>query len=301
MVPITSPPMNREMQIERLIRISKEKPLLPESFIPWETPPAPTDIFLPEGLVSLAGLPEYEALTNQQKQDLACHEVVQVMYSYAWSEGLFCLFMNRYILDLSTQDLEYKFLLRELIEEFRHQEMFSMVIGHLGGDPIRPTWIHNLVGKFTVRFMPADMVFLSGIAVEYMADVYGDHIRKDPAVYCVLRKVSDLHNIEEARHILFTKMLLRRYTANAGFLRRTFYSYVVLLNLYFMRTLYVKPQIFERIGVTDPHGMCRKARRHFQQKFGETCMRDIVGFVNEWNGFNWMTRWAWRTLMKAKV
>lgn len=297
----TSQPMSQVAQIERLIRISKEKPLLPESFVPWHIPPTSNDIFLPTALVSLAGLPEYEALTEQQKQDLARHEVVQVMYSYAWSEGLFCLFMNRYILDLSPQDLEYKFLLRELIEEFRHQEMFSMTIEHLDGAPITPTFMHRLVGKFTVRFMPADLVFLSGISVEYMADVYGDHLRKNPAVYCVLRKVSELHNIEEARHILFTKMLLQRYTGKAGFMRRTLYSYVVLLNLYFMRTLYVKPQIFERIGVPDAHRVCRKAQRHFQHKFGESCLNDIIGFVNEWNGFNWMTRWAWRKLMSADV
>ena len=90
--------MTYEEQIERLISISKNKPLLPENFVPWNTPVLPADHFLPEDLVSVHGLPEYEQLTDQQCRDIGRHEVVQVMFSYAWSEALFCLFMNRYLL-----------------------------------------------------------------------------------------------------------------------------------------------------------------------------------------------------------
>ena len=44
----------------------------------------------------------------------------------------------------------------------------------------------------------------------------------------VLKKMFDLHNIEEARHILFTKSLLTSYSAKAGYIKRTLYSYVIL-------------------------------------------------------------------------
>jgi hypothetical protein len=43
-------------EIERLIRISREKPLMPETYIPWELEPQPEDVFLPELLTSLFGL-----------------------------------------------------------------------------------------------------------------------------------------------------------------------------------------------------------------------------------------------------
>jgi hypothetical protein len=63
-------------QIERLIRISKEKPLLPETFVPWNTEEAPKHIFLPPKLISLYGLPIYETLSDLQKRELARLEVI---------------------------------------------------------------------------------------------------------------------------------------------------------------------------------------------------------------------------------
>ena len=288
-------------QIERLIQISKNKPLLPESFIPWDIPVKAGEQFLPTQLVSLHGLPEYDLLTEQQKLDLGRHEVVQAMYSYAWTEGLFCMFMNRYIFSLKTQSVEYRFLLRELIEEFRHQEMFTKAIEQLNGDALLPSGTHKFLGLSTVRLLPSDVVFMSCLAVEMFADQYGDQLRKDPGIFPMLKKVSELHNIEEARHILFTKMLLKRYTSKAGFIKRCVYSYVILMNIYFMRSLYVKKEIFDRIGCTNSGALYKKAFKNYKKKFGAYCLDDIKSFVSEINGFNWATRWAWRIFLKTKV
>ncbi|MEO1410000.1 MAG: diiron oxygenase [Bacteroidota bacterium] len=288
-------------KIERLIRISKEKPLLPEQFVPWQEPAEEADLFLPEKLVSLAGHPLYERLSPAQRRELGRHEVVQVMYSYGWSEGLACLFFNRHLLDLSPGDVEYRFLLRELIEEFRHQEMFSKAIEQLDGKPILPGFQHRFWGKLTVKFLPSDWVFMSVLAVEMMADVYGKLMRRDPRVYQVLRKVSELHHIEEGRHIHYTKLWLERYTQNAGFLRRTWYSLLFLLNIYFMRTLYVRREIFERIGVDRPAHYQKTAYRHFKHKFAEHCLDEAIEFMEDIGGFNWLTRPLWRLILKAKV
>src|ERR1700679_4110633 len=135
-------------EIERLIKISKERPLLPETFVPWHEVRKADELFLPEYLNSLEGLDVYDTLTEVQKIELGRHEAVQVMYAYGWSEGLFCLFMNRYLLTLQPDNVEYLFLLRELIEEFRHQEMFARAIQQLDGKPIKPSRMHKIVGHF---------------------------------------------------------------------------------------------------------------------------------------------------------
>jgi len=237
----------------------------------------------------------------QQKCDLGRHEAVQVMYSYGWSEALFCLFMNRYLLTLQPDNVEYRFLLRELIEEFRHQEMFAQAVAQLKGQPVKPTRMHNIIGQFTAKYMPHDAVFMSCLSIELITDVYGHHIRKDPKMYNVIKKISELHNIEEGRHIHFTKGLLKKYTTKAGFMKRTFYSYLVLLNVYFMRTLYVKKEIFERIGMENPGAVYKLAYKNYKRKFSATCLETVIEFVKEWNGFNGATRWAWRLLLNANV
>jgi hypothetical protein len=288
-------------EVERLIKISKERPLLPEKYIPWELEPAADDIFLPEILTSLKGLEIYDTLTPAQKLELGRHELVQVIASYAWGECLFCLFMTRHILTLPLDNVEHRFILRELIEEFRHQEMFGQAISKLGGQPIRQSGIHKFLGEFSNKYLPADYLFMGSVSVELVTDVYGNYARRADNVYPVLRKMFDLHNIEEGRHILFTKSFLKSYAAKAGYIKRTLYSYVILFNILFVRTMYVKREIFERIGLENPDHVFKIASKNFKKKFSETCLKDIIEFVDEWKGFNLLNRWAWRWVLDAKV
>lgn len=288
-------------EIERLIKISKEHPLMPDEYIPWQQQPQPEDIFLPEFLTSLQGSNIYETLTPTQKLELGRHELVQVIASYAWGECLFCLFMTRHMLTLPSDSVEHRFLLRELIEEFRHQEMFGRAISQIDGKPISQSWLHRFIGKFSNKYLPADYLFMGSVSVELVTDIYGNYTRKNSKVYPVLRKMFDLHNIEEARHILFTKALLKGYSSKAGYIKRTLYSYVILLNIYFVRTMYVKQEIFERIGLANPEKVFKIASKNFKQKFAEKCLDDIIEFVDSWNGLNRSTRWAWRVALGANV
>jgi len=288
-------------EVERLIRISKEHPLMPDTYIPWQLEPEPGEIFLPEILTSLHGLDVYGTLTADQKLELGRHELVQVIASYAWGECLFCLFMTRHILTLPLENVEHRFLIRELIEEFRHQEMFGQAIAKLGGKPIPQNRVHKFFGEFANKYLPADYLFMGSISVELVTDVYGNYARRSAEIYPVLKKMFDLHNIEEGRHILFTKKLTQDYVAKAGFIKRTLYSYVILFNILFVRTMYVQKEIYQRIGLSNADEVYKVASINFKKKFAEKCLVDIVPFVRGWGGFNFLTRWAWRKILSAEV
>ena len=123
--------------------------------------------------------------------------------------------------------------------------MFARAIRLLNGKKIRLSKFHQFVGRFHSRYMPASYQFISVLAVELVTDIYGKMIRKSPAVFEPIRKVSELHHIEEGRHIHYTKIWMKHYTDNAGFLKRTAFSIVVLLNIWYMRSLYVTKENFE--------------------------------------------------------
>lgn len=289
------------LALERLIRISKENPLLPETFVPWENKLQDNEKYLPASLSSLHGLALYDQLTKEQIMEIERHEVVQVMYSYGWSEAMFCLFLNKYILNKSPEDPEYRFILRELIEEFRHQDMFAQAVQLLDGKPIMPSRQHFFWGKFTAKYLPASWAFMSALSVELIADVYGKEMRRDEQLYSVLRKISELHHIEEGRHIHFAKHILERYTRNAGFVKRTWFSMILAINVHYMRTLYVKQEIFERAGVPNARAVYKEAYRNYRNKFAKVCLDDAVEFANSFNGMNWITRPFWRRLLRANV
>ncbi len=288
------------IQIERLIRISKQKPLMPETFIPWDLAEQEEHLLLPEKLVSLSGHPIYKTLSKAQKRELARLEVTQALYAYAWSEGLFCFFMSRYILHRLPDDLERRFLLRELIEESRHQEMFAATIEKLGRKPVPVNRFHRVVSSMVVKSCPADLAFMSCLAVEMMADRYGEQLQHTPGTFPVLQKVAQLHNIEEARHILFTKALLRQYTEKAGFWRSTMYSLVVLLNMRFFQSTYVRTEIYRAVGIDNPERVRREAFADYQARFANECLGTIRELVHSFRGFNALTRPLWRWIMKIE-
>lgn len=287
--------------IENMIQVSKEKPLLPETFIPWDYEDKGDETYLPDDLISLSGIAEYQLLDEKQKIDLGKKELAQVMLAYGWSETMACAFFNRRLLKLETHDLEYQFLIRELIEEYRHQGMFCDTIKRIDEHPYTASRIHKWVASMTIKFAPDSIMFLSVLAIEQATDVYGDILRKDKNIHPVIRKVSLLHHIEEARHILYGKLWLKRYTENAGLIRRTIYGAVVIMNLYFMRTMYVRKEIFVEMGLKNPADFYKKAKKNLAIKFGKLCLSETKEYLCSFNGWNSFTRLLAKKLLKINL
>lgn len=287
-------------KVERLIRLSETNAVLPDEFIPWEMKEN-NELLMPEEIVSLHGHPLFDSLSATQKRELGRHEVVQVMYSYAWAEGLACSIFNKRLLRIPPDSVEYRYLVKELIEEFRHQDMFARAIRLLNGRKIELSLMHKWLGRFLSIYMPTSTQFISVLAVELVTDIYGKLIRKSPFVFEPIRKVSELHHIEEGRHIHYTKLWMKHYTEKAGFLKRTAYSIVVLLNIWYMRSLYVTEQNFEAIGVADAEKYAKAARKNLKVKFGKFYLDDTIEFVKEFNGFNFVTKPLWRRILSASL
>ncbi len=285
-------------QVERLIKISIDKPLYPETFIPWAQDIGPDEWYMPERLISLYGLPVYDTLSPAQRRELSRLEVAQAMYTYCWSEGLFCIFMNRYIQDRPIADAERQFLLREIIEECRHQEMFARAIQRIDAQPIMPNRLVQRIAKWFAGHMSDAMLFVECVAIEMMADRYGEYIRQDITSYSVMRRVAQLHHIEEARHIIFTKAALRYYTKRIGFLRATWYSVCILITLRVFQNLYVRAEFFEQLGIPNPRQVRREALRQYQIRFAGDCLPSVLEFINSFGGFNSITRPLWRWILR---
>ncbi|MEO8711715.1 MAG: diiron oxygenase [Parafilimonas sp.] len=287
--------------IERLTRISIERPLMPETYIPWNNPRTENERFLPESFISVTGLPVYDKLTEKQILEIERHEAVQFMYSYAWSEALGVKFLSREIVKLNAGSAETKFMYREIIEETRHMEMFNRGIEVINGHPILPSNQHFFWSKISSKYLPNSMMFMAMIAGEFVSDAVGRAVQKDEKVYSVLRKIAELHQIEEGRHIYFAKKYLEDYTKNAGFIKRSIYSIIMALHIHFMITMYVKKEIFQRAGIADVKTLYKCAKKNYRNNFSNTCLKTAIEFVKEFNGFNRITKPFWKRLLNAKI
>ena len=287
--------------INRLTKISVEKPLLPETYVPWGNKPTTEECFLPKGFISIEGLPVYQTLTKDQIIEIERHESVQFMFSYAWSEALAVKFLGREVAKLKSSAAEIKFMYREIIEETRHQEMFSRGIEAVDGKPILPSGHHFFWSKLSVQYLPSPLMFMVVIAGELVADAIGREVQKDQNVYSVFRKMAELHQIEEGRHIYFAKKYLEDYTKNAGLLRRTVYSVLMAMHIHFMITMYVKEEIFARAGVANARQVYKAARKNYRSTFSKKCLQSAIDFTKEFNGFNTVSKLFWKWLLKAQI
>jgi hypothetical protein len=287
--------------IDRLTRISIENPLMPETYIPWANQPTEEERFLPENFISIQGLPVYDQLSKDQIKEIERHEAVQFMYSYAWSEALAVKFLGREIAKLEAGSAETRFMYREIIEETRHQEMFGRGIEAIHGKPILPTGHHFFWSKISCRYLPSPIMFMIMIAGELVADAIGRAVQNDGKVYSVFRKIAELHQIEEGRHIYFAKKYLEDYTRNAGVVTRTVYSVMMAMHIYFMVTMYVKEEIFERAGVANPRQVYRAARKNYRIRFSQTCLDSAIAFAKGFNGFNPVSKLFWKWLLNAQI
>ena len=68
-----------------------------------------------------------------------------------------------------------------------------------------------------------------------------------------------------------------------------------------MRTLYVKKEFFERLGVENPDVYYKAALEQYRGKFANNALKASIEFVKSFNGFNWITKPLWRSILKAEV
>jgi len=293
--------LTNEEKINRLIFLSKTHPVLPDEFIPWDATIKDNEVYLPKYLICLAGHPLLDTLTREQTNTLAKMEVAQVMATYAWSESMACLFFNQMLLKVTPTSVEGKYLVSMLIEEFRHQYMFAKVIDKLGVKPEPFSRFHRILSSVSLKVLGPDLNYVMILAVEQVTDIYAKHLRKDPSVYSVLRKTSELHHIEEGRHITYQKICLEKFVQQASFLKRTMMGFTYVLTIWFMRSQYLKKAFFIQLELKEPKKYYDAAIKNYKTLFGIYCLSETIEYAKSIRVINFITKPFWNLILKANL
>ena len=290
-----------EEKINHLISVSKMHAVLPDEYIPWDNEIKADEIYMPEYLFSLFGSPLKNDLTSDQILQLTKFEVGQIMATYAWSETIGCLMFNEMLLSVTAMSPQGKYMVTMLIEEFRHQYMFTKAVEKIGVTPEPFSRLHRFLSFVFVKTFSAGSKYLVVLAIEQVSDVYAKHYRKSQNVFSVFKKVCELHHIEEARHMAFQKICLEKYISNAGFFRRTKLGIYYVLTIWFMRSQYIKKAFFINIGVNDPIFYYKAAVKNYRKIFGEHCLKGTIEYAKSNGLVNFITRPFWNLILKIKL
>ncbi len=196
---------------ERLSEAAAKKSFDPIKDIDWEEPFDLERFYLPEPDISLYGTPIYDALSREEKVRLSLHEAASAMASGIWFENILKHKFLDYLYDANPQDPNFRFMLHEVADECHHSTMFGEFIRRSGAPFYPVRWWAKWGGHLMKEAMPSATVFIGILAAEELMDYFNRSAMTNPDVHPTVRRISQIHVIEEARHISYAHSHLANF------------------------------------------------------------------------------------------
>ena len=293
-------------KIENLTRISREKSLFFENFYDWEKYNFSDEMiwkvwFMDEELISIYWTSEYEKLSEFEKKKLSYLEVCQIIYIYASSEWVFCLFLARILLKYKVWSPEYNFILREQIEEYRHQDMFNRILGILKSEHTEIWWIWKWSMKWEALNIFPKYFYILQVVIEIISGDFGWKCIKNKEVLKLVRDASEIHDLEEARHIAFAQIMLDKYFEKSGFFGKTLGWWFVFFDILFINSHYIKKENFKKLWVKNWKQLYKVAKKNWKNsKLKNFDSKRWKDFCNRYWFITWGNRRAFKWFLWFK-
>ena len=227
--------------------------------IDWDAPFVPGKYFVPPHRCSLYGTPLWERLSEEQRIELTKHEVASVASLGVWFETIL---MQLLVRDYYTRDptaAHAQYALTEVADECRHSVMFGRMIGRLGTPVYRVDRRNDVLGKWIAATARGPRMYAAILIAEEVLDTLQREAMADERVQPLVRMVSRIHVVEEARHVRYAGAELARQIRAAGTSRPAFDRLVISRTAYLKGTRLIHRDVYRAVGI-DPEEGRRAAR-----------------------------------------
>ncbi|MCX5209419.1 diiron oxygenase [Kitasatospora sp. NBC_00240] len=284
----------RELNAERLLRVSAKHSHDPLTEIDWDAPLDPDQFAIPPHRVSLYGTPLWDSMTHRQRAQLSVHELASTISAGIWFELILMEGLVRHVYesDLTTKHAQYA--LTEVADECRHSTMFARYLTKTGYPSARPTRRAQRLGRLHFLINDTTMTFAGAIFVEEFTDALQREMMRDESLQPLARSVARIHVIEEARHIGYAKPELERRWAALSAPRRALFRQALGLLAQQSVAEVIHPRVYALAGL-DPRAarQAAAANPHWQQTKAEWA-RKAVQFFTELGIIDHRSEYRWR-------
>jgi hypothetical protein len=255
----------RERTAERLLDISARLSYDPIVEIDWSAPPVPGAYWLPPRRSSLFGTPLWEGLTEEQRIELTKHEVASAASAGLWFETILMQMLIRSYYDADPTSRHAQYALTEVADECRHSIMFGRLI-EATGCPVYPaTGFDHALGRIIKATASGVHMFAAILVAEEILDSFQREIMADESLQPLIRMVSRIHVVEEARHVRFAREELARQVEAAGPLGTAYARLIIGRAAYAISARLVHPRAYAAVGIPPRVGRAAaRANPHFQ-------------------------------------
>jgi hypothetical protein len=252
----------------------------------------------------LGGTAWYQAKPPAERARIGLYRVATFMKVGVQFENVLSRGLLLFILTRPEQSPEHRYAYHELIEESHHSMMFSEFVRRsgfdIGGLTPRLAWLGSRVAGLAARFPELFFVFVLG------GEDPIDHAQRlalsgTRAMHPLLRRISQIHITEEARHLCFARSFLREYVPRLHPLKRMALAAAapVILRITAELMLRPPPALIREFAV--PPAVVAEAFTN-NRAYREVTLASLAkvhALMRELGLVTWRTAPLWRTLGAA--
>jgi hypothetical protein len=246
---------------DRLLRASAEHSYDPDVEIDWDAPLADDLYFVPPHRSSLYGTALWASLSDEQRITLTRHEASSIAGLGIWFETILMQLLIRDYYHQDPRAASSQYALTEVADECRHSVMFGRMIDKLDTPVYRPDGIDAALGKWIGATGTGPRMYAAILICEEILDTLQREAMASEQVQPLVRMVSRVHVVEEARHVRFARDELASQVRAAGRGRLAFDKVVIARAAYLCGTRLIHPAVYRSVGIDAAVGR-RAARRN---------------------------------------
>ncbi len=250
---------DREQVADRLLAASAKHSYDPDTELDWDAPLTPGLWFLPERLVSLYDTPLWQRMSEEQRIELSRHEAASLASAGVWFEVILMQLLTRHIYDLDPRSSHVTYALTEMADECRHSRMFARMVTKLGTPYYRPGNVTRFLGRVLKTTATTPGAFTATLLVEEILDRFQRQTFPDPTVQPLIRGITRIHVVEEARHVRYAREELRRQMSSCPAWERQFTRTVSGEAAVVVARALISPAVYASVGLDVPTAV-RQAR-----------------------------------------
>lgn len=264
-VALTDPLAKQAHKARQLLTASTRHSYDPELDIDWSAPLTPGLWFLPEQRCTLYGTDLWDGLSLEQKLAVSREEMASSMALGVWTEHMLLQLVARYVYDRDIATPAVQFALTEVADEVRHMIMFANVVDAIGARTYPVPWKVRESGRLLKAAFPVQGLWALILLTEEIFDRIQREIAADESAQPVIRAMSRIHVVEEARHISFARAELDTFVPSLSKAELAALRMTLALTMHtFGRELF-NPEMYRRAGL-DPKAAVRAARTNPNNK-----------------------------------
>ncbi|MFE3639420.1 diiron oxygenase [Streptomyces sp. NPDC059169] len=289
------PLRDREQVAARLLASSAKHSFDPDTELDWDAPAEEGKWFWPPELVSLYDTPLWKGMPEERRMELARREAASLASLGIWFEIILMQLLVRHIYDKPVTSNHVRYALTEIADECRHSMMFARLIGKSGAPtyPV-PRLYHNL-GRVLKTVSTTPGSFAATLLGEEILDWMQRLTFPDERIQTLVRGVTRIHVVEEARHVRYAREELRRQMVTAPRWERELTRISCGEAARVFSVCFVNPRVYEDVGLDRREAVAQVKASGHRREVMQSGAKRLTDFLDDIGVLRGAGRRLWKS------